>query len=327
MSDQFTAPLLRHFGLPARLPLYRSEQHETYEEEIVGAIENDQLVALVGERGAGKSTLFKMARQRLVAKSASRFRFVRVLSRDVEKLRIGHVMSAAISQLTNGEESASRDSERRTAQFLKIVGPIAAKEGHHVCVFIEEAHGLPLQLLLDIKALREIEFGVTEPPLFSVVLIGHTGLRTLVETREEIHWRTLTLDLRADEGWMERDDRYRYLEARFGVALDQDARAHIATHNAVPLALDHAVAEAMRTARAAGFPLVDHRTLPAGLDDIKGWYDLSDADIASLADVSKATVSEVRHGKASPEMTDKVQEALNRFRSTHAAEPALAKAA
>ena len=324
MSDQFTAPLLRHFGLPSRLPLYRSEQHERYEDDIVSAIQNDQLVALIGERGAGKSTLFKMARQRLQKESATRHRFVRVLSRDVERLRIGHVMSAAISQLTNGESTGSRDSERRVAQFLTIVGPIAAKADHHVCIMIEEAHSLPLQLLLDLKALREIEFGVNEPPLFSVILVGHTGLRTLVETREEIHWRTLALDLRAEDGWMARDDRYRYLETRFGAALHPDARAHIATHNAVPLALDYAVAGAMRTARDAGLPLVDHRTLPADLDTIKGWYDLSDADLATLAGVSKSSVSEVRHGKASPEITDKVQAALDRYRESTSAPTAKA---
>lgn len=326
MSDQFTPQLLRHFGLPARLNIYRSANHDLYEDEIVSAIENDQLIALIADRGAGKSTLFKMARRRL-QRQGKRFHFVRVLSRDVERLRIGHVMSAAITQLTDGRDTPRRDSERRTNQFLSIVGPIAAKEGHHVCIFIEEAHSIPPQLLLDLKALREIEFGLVDPPLFSVVLIGHTGLRSLIRQREEILWRTLALDLSAEEGWMEREDRYRYLETRFQGALHPDARAHIATHNSVPLELDFAVAEAMRTAREAGLPIVDHRTMPADLDTIKDWYDLSDKDLAALAGVSPSTISEVRHAKASPEMTDKVREAIDRYRAQQDASTPLAKAA
>ena len=192
----------------------------------------------------------------------TRHRFVRVLSRDVERLRIGHVMSAAISQLTNGESSGSRDSERRVAQFLTIVGPIAAKAGHHVCIMIEEAHSLPLQLLLDLKALREIEFGVNEPPLFSVVLVGHTGLRTLVETREEIHWRTLALDLRA-EGRLDGPRRPLPLP-RNAVRRRAPPRRPGAHRDAQrrPARPRLRRRQRMRTARDAGLPLVDHRTLP-----------------------------------------------------------------
>lgn len=317
INTQFTRPILRHFGLPSPLPTYYSAQHELYQEELESAIDENQMVALVGERGSGKTTLFRMAAASLQLRDRSKYLFARVRNRDLEKLRVGHILTDVIGQVST--EDVRRDAAARTTQFLRVVGEQAVTNGRRVCVVFEEAHGLRPDILMSLKSLREEGFGPSEGPLFSVVMIGHPQFKGRLQQREEVHWRTLTLELREEAGWMTRPERVAYLDHRFGAAIDERTRRQLAARCTVPLQLDYAVAQAMREALAAGLDVVDHRTVRLSLEDRMAALQVSFPQLAAEAGVSQGSVSNVKSGTAGAEVTDKVLAALDRLEAADTA--------
>jgi type II secretory pathway predicted ATPase ExeA len=318
MNTQFTAPLLKHFGLPPTLPTYVSAQHQMYQAELESAIDNNQLAAVIADRGAGKSTLARMAQAGCRARSRTKYSFVYVRNPDLEKLRMGHLMSEAAIQIA--QESPKRDLTMRTDQFLRIVGSEMAND-RRVTFVIEEAHNLTPAFLMDLKGLRERGFGIRFPegPLFGVLLVGHPPLLEKLQRKEEVYWRTLTLELKESDGWMTLPERDAYLQFRFGDAIEEKTRTRLAKMHTVPLALDFGVATAMREAMLAGYDRVDERTVRLSIDERMALHGLSFPDLAKLAGVSQASAHNVKTGTASPDITDRVLSALDRLDASPAA--------
>lgn len=317
MNTQFTAPLLKHFGLPPTLPTYVSAQHQMHQAELESAVDNNQLVAVIADRGAGKSTLVRMAQAGCRARSRTKYSFVYVRNSDLDKLRTGHLMSEAAIQIA--QESPKRDSTMRTDQFLRIVGSEMAND-RRVCFIIEDAHKLTDRFLMDLKGLRECGFGLRFPegPLFSVLLVGHPPLLEKLQRKEEVYWRTLTIELKEATGWMTIPERIQYLQLRFGDAIEEKTRTRLAKMHTVPLALDFGVASAMREAMLAGYDRVDERTIQLSLDERMALHGLSFPDLAKLAGVSQASAHNVKTGTASEAVTRKVLDALDRLDTVHA---------
>ena len=299
MNTHFTAPLLAHFGLGPP-PTYESAQHRMHAAEIAAAVEANQLVALTGEPGAGKTTLLRMARERM----GGNVRIVTVMNRDRARLRAGHLST----------ESARRDLETRFMQFTRIVGSRFAA-GERICIVVDEAHRIRGDAYAQLKDLRECEFtigGKPVAPLFSLVLVGHPRLTDQLKRRRELHYRTLPLDLSEEAGWMTRRDREHYLIERFGQAIEEQTRRRIAALYQQPLALDYAVARAMREARAAGYPTVNDASLQLSIAELYEQLGRPGlADIAKAAGCSKASAHNALKGATSnPDILDGVRRAL-----------------
>lgn len=307
MNTHFTAPLLAHFGLGPP-GIYESAQHRMHAAEIAAAVEANQLVALTGEPGAGKTTLLRMARERM----GGNVRIVTVMNRDRARLRAGHIATAAITQLSS--ESARRDLETRFMQFTRIVGSRFAA-GERICIVVDEAHRIRGDAYAQLKDLRECEFtigGKPVAPLFSLVLVGHPRLTDQLKRRRELHYRTLPLDLSEEAGWMTRRDREHYLIERFGQAIEEQTMKRIAALYQQPLALDYAVARAMREARAAGYPTVNDASLQLSIAELYEQLGRPGlADIAKAAGCSKASAHNALKGATSnPDILDGVRRAL-----------------
>ena len=164
-----------------------------------------------------------------------------------------------------------------------------------------------------IKELREAEFaGIS--PLFSIVLIGHPQLRTKLEQRKEVFWRSDMLELNESQGWMVYEERLRYLRDVFGPALNDRARERVAMLKKSPLEMEYFVLQKMKEAALAGKTVLDEEAIQTSLLEMKESLGVSLGELAQMTGKGKTTVHEVLHGlNTRPENVSAVQRALNKL--------------
>lgn len=310
MLDRAT---LKHFGIQQR-GWFRSQLHQVYEAEIAAAVDDNQLLAVVGPYGAGKSELVKGALRQL-GRSTSALDVVWVEDPNRENQKISHVMNAAIYDLAAAGENPRRDAEARARQFARVVGERVVRQRRKVVIIIENAHRLHPMTLMAIKDSREsARFADHVGSLFSVILIGQGRLLEMLKKQPEIYYRSTVVELTEEAGWMTFEERVRYLEAVYADALTDATRRRLAERSLTPLALDAAVEKAMRAARRAGFEVVDERTIRLSLDELKDLTGVSLQDIARESGIPKATVGDVlKRGEDAHHASPAVREALERI--------------
>lgn len=316
MIDRAT---LRHFGLPQR-GHYRSRLHEALEHELVTAIDDRALVAVCGEFGAGKTTLVDGALRLAAGRGTRPLQVVRVQDPHRERQKVSHVMNAAIYDLST--ENPRRDAEARARQFARVVGERVVRQGQRVVIVVENAHRLHPHTLMALKDAREIGFAAEPGPLYSIVLVGQGRLREMLERQPEIGHRTTIVEMTEEAGWMTQAEREHYLEAVYARAIEPATRQRLAVLYSSPLALDAAVARAMRDARRAGYcdaagsPVVDERVVPLPLEQLVHVMDgISYAEIGREAGLPKSTVADAIRRGDSHHASPAVREAIERLRA------------
>ncbi len=296
-----TKRILNHFGVPERTT-YVSDLFRMYVKDLVNAIRDNHLIAIIGQFGAGKSHLFRHAVKSISRDSDKTPVFIHVRSKDKERIRIGHIMSAICFDLN---ESPRRDQEARARQVIRLLGEKHVVQKKQVCIVIENAHGLHANTLMAIKDLREDEFA-GHSPLFSVVLVGQEPLKNKLSLRREVLYRSNLLELNDSNGWMNFDDRIRYVKHVYGDAITATAIKRIAHLWKVPLELDYNIERKLEDAFKAGFEQITEQafqitpqemldSLNAGLSTKDANY-ISFSKIADKAAIGKTTVSDVLSG-------------------------------
>ncbi|MDD2468855.1 MAG: AAA family ATPase [Desulfobulbus sp.] len=142
----------------------KSRDHLKIEKVVGLAVKSHSMVAVIGERGIGKSSAVRSALGKL-----KNIKLVTPMANDIQKLHIGDIEQALILDLSS--EKPKRGREIRARQLRRILGEASTK--NDVVLVIEEAHHLHGMTLRAIKRTREmIWMGKTE--LFSVILIGQS---------------------------------------------------------------------------------------------------------------------------------------------------------
>lgn len=306
--------ILNHFGIE-QLGTFSSNVSRLFQTDIKSAILDNQMVALAGDVGVGKSVMFNQVIAQLSRNSDSSPLFCQVRNFNKENLSIMGIISEVITDLSN--EHPRRDTGARSRQFVRLVGGKFVNEKRHVCIIIEEAHRLHYNTLRSLKELRESEFaGIS--PLFSVVLIGHPELAMKLERRKEVYWRSHLIQLNEASGWMTLAERLRYVAVRFGEAITQEARERIAALVKVPLEIDVFVGKRLEEAYHAGITQLGADAIQLSALELKDAYGLSLKQIADEAGLGKTTVQNAIYGQTKPETTDRVKDAIERLgKSTH----------
>jgi hypothetical protein len=293
--------ILNHFGISQK-GFYISELFKVYANDILNAIMDNQLTAIVGQFGSGKSELYKYA-VRKMKDSANIPILCRVMNSDKEKLRIGHVQSAIIRDMG---ESPRQDLEARSIQVVRLVGERHVVDRRYISVVIENAHRLHQMTLMAIKDMREEDFA-GHSPLMSVIMIGQNELKDKLARKKEVFWRTNLIELTTDKGWYNFDDRVNYLEDVFGIAINQAGREKIASLCEVPLQMDWLVEIKMNELYQAGInqitescfeltPIEMLESLNHELNEKDPAY-ISYSKIAKTAGVSRSSVGDVLSGR------------------------------
>lgn len=270
--------ILRYFQVE-KLGFYWSQRMEEFKMDIVESIADNRIIFLPGEIGAGKGELFEKAEDQLSTVT----KFVRVRNYYKEHCTISSIINAAIYDLTEYKESPRRDLEARSRQFIRIVGSIVTDRDKPfgVCIVIEDAHSLHPLTIRALKELWETRFA-GKSPLFSLVLIGWPEM--MKKVRNDLLWRSEQVNLTEENGWMEYDERVKFLRKVFGDAITNDARKSIATICKSPLHLINYVGIKMKEAKRAGYKVIDSDVVQPTLQELVDAYKLTLGDIAKASD-------------------------------------------
>nr|WP_305891433.1 AAA family ATPase [Methylomonas sp. SURF-1] len=137
-------------------------------------------LAIVGESGAGKTTLVDELKDRIWREGAPVILIepsVRRMEDNDKKgrtLKSGDIEEAIIYSL-DSTASPKRSAEARARQVSSMLEHSARSKNSHV-ILIEEAHSLPTPTLKHLKRFLEIKAGFSR--LLGVILIGQTELKT-----------------------------------------------------------------------------------------------------------------------------------------------------
>ncbi|MDR7653710.1 AAA family ATPase [Acinetobacter junii] len=150
---------------------------------------NSSFIAVVGQSGAGKTTL----RRELIDRIEREREPVVVIEPYVlatedndikgKTLKASHIAEAILAALAPST-NAKRSPEARFRQIHNLLKE-SSRAGHHHLLVIEEAHSLPIPTLKHLKRFIELENGFT--PLLSIILIGQDELKIkLAENNQEV---------------------------------------------------------------------------------------------------------------------------------------------
>lgn len=297
---------LREFGIEQK-GVYRGKLHELHIQDIKDAVNENQMAAVVGQFGSGKTTVADFAIQDLTNERNAKYKFVHVDSADLEKLSIGNVIEVAIMDLSN--EKPFRSVQARSRQSRRIMGELV-RNGFRICLVIDNAHRLHPNVLMALKDEHEKKY-MGRSPLFSLLYIGQEPLLAKLDTYREVFWRTLILNLHDESvGWMNYDERISYLSTVYGDAITPGARSRIARKAKVPLQMEYIVAEKMEAAKTAGKRIVDEEVVQLTIRERREALGLSQGELADAVGIGKTTVHEIEKGQPSTKTQD-VESALD----------------
>ncbi len=241
---------------------------DAYESIIAQAKAGAGLLAIIGESGAGKTTIKDLAVQYLLEHEPTVTLiqpYPQGMEPDDEKgktMKAAHIAEAILRALTPD----ARPRASSEARFNQVHRALMASGGRHVLI-IEEAHSLPTATLKHLKRFIELKAGLKS--LLAVVLIGQPELAQRLSPRNlevrEVSQRCVDVPLPA----LTVPEIEAFLLHRLGRAEVFAADAYAALHRALqgydgdgprsftyPLAVQNWAAEAMNRAAAIGAPTV-----------------------------------------------------------------------
>lgn len=154
-------------------------------EHMLTTAKHGGFLAVVGESGAGKSTVRRDLEQRIVDEHLPIIIIQPYVlaaedndrkGKTLKSTHIAEALLAAVAPL----ESVRSSPEARFAQLHRALKESHAS-GYKHCLVIEEAHSLPIPTLKHLKRIMELEVGYTK--LVSVILIGQPELLVKLSER------------------------------------------------------------------------------------------------------------------------------------------------
>ena len=151
---------------------FETDHHRQLSLELDAAIRRGGLIALCGIVGCGKTTLLKHIRQALQQEGEI------LISRSLalDKVNIKTLITALFYDLTGDEEvKIPAQPQRRERLLLWLI----ERRARPVALFVDDAHHLDNQTLVELKRLIELVHGTGET--LSVVLAGHPKLKNVLD--------------------------------------------------------------------------------------------------------------------------------------------------
>ena len=289
-NTPITPAALKHFALPrspfvddvqSRDDVFQSPAVRYARAALLDAAANHGFVALVGESGAGKTTLAEELEQRLIDEGKDiviiKPYVLAIEATDAKgkTLRATHI-AEAIAYALDPQLKIKSSPQTRFAQLHQLLRD-SRRSGRRHLLLIEEAHCLPLATLKHLKRFLELKDGMQR--LIGVALIAQPELRNVLHSQNpevrEVMQRCEVIDLPALDNELEayvahkfarfdlkpddvfEPDAFNALRARL-IRTPRGARAgEGAVSTCYPLAVNNLIARAMNAAQAAGYPKVD----------------------------------------------------------------------
>jgi type II secretory pathway predicted ATPase ExeA len=288
---------LRHFNLPrspfiddvqSRDDVYQSLATREARSALMFTATHHDFMALVGESGAGKTTLVEELEQRLIDDGRDVI-VIKPYTQSMEatdvqgkKLRSTHI-AEAIAYALDPKLTMKSSPQARLAQLHDLLKSSRRAGRRHLLV-IDEAHCLPLATLKHLKRFWELKDGLMR--LIGVALVAQPELRYLLSSQNpevrEVMQRCVVHELPPLDNELEgyiahkfarfelkpeqvfEPDAFDALRARL-IRVPRGGKPGSAAGGAVstcyPLAVHNLVARAMNAAAAAGWPRVDAQVI------------------------------------------------------------------
>jgi type II secretory pathway predicted ATPase ExeA len=158
--------------------IYLAADQRYIREAMYQTARNGGFIAVIGESGAGKTTLRLDLIER-VTKENLQLLFIQPRVIDKSRLTARMVCEAVLSDLAPGE-SQPHSLERITRKVEKTLVE-SHKAGNRHVLMIEEAQDLEPRALKHLKRFYEIQLGYAK--LLSIILVGQPELRTLLNEK------------------------------------------------------------------------------------------------------------------------------------------------
>jgi type II secretory pathway predicted ATPase ExeA len=290
-NTPLTPQARKHFGLvrspfvddvQTRDDIFQSPAVRYARASLLDAANNHGFLALVGESGAGKTTLVEELEERLRDEGRDVI-IIRpyVLAMEAtdtkgKTLKAGHIAEAIVSAL-DPAASLRSSPQARFAQVHKLLRD-SRRAGRRHLLLIDEAHCLPVATLKHLKRFLELKDGLQR--LMGVALVAQPELRGLLHSQNpevrEVLQRCEIVDLPPLDADLEAylahklarfdikpasvfaPDAFDALRARL-IRTPRGLRAGQAgaVSTCYPLAVHNLTARAMNAAALAGYPVVD----------------------------------------------------------------------
>jgi len=304
---KFKSRILAWFGVEPKP--YRGRAFEKFAGAVQEAMQDEEMVALIGDPGCGKKTVVaevvKRIRERDARSGVLSHIVVYVQSADKERVRINNIEEAMVYDLTDNSQNPNRYAEARTRQLARILGKIKEQNpAPKITVIIEQAHLLHGNTIRAIKQLREVRF-LDKTEMFGVILIGHRPLKRKIELLNDVCDRfEFELMSKEESGgsiwqWLTPGDRVEYIEQVWGKLLSPKMREQIAAVCSTPLQIDRLVYEKMKEVYARGDKQFSEADFVFDLKKLMRENQFSDDDVAkaTASKLSRSTVNLVVNGK------------------------------
>lgn len=145
-----------------------------------GCIERGEMLAITGPVGCGKTILLRKVDE--WAATRSDIMFVKPAVLEKQYLRGSHVVSAILEDL--GMAPGSHSSLEHLARFLRRALEQAHIDGRIVVLVLDEGHLIPLETLLFLKRIYEVEKNGEK--LLRILLVGQPSLARQLKTNFQL---------------------------------------------------------------------------------------------------------------------------------------------
>lgn len=178
-----TAPMLAKYGF-AKEPLeagwFEDESFSFLLESIQELVRKGRLIVVTGAMGAGKtSSLSRISKQ---LESEKEIVVSVAYSVEKQKVSLQSLMLALILDLRPDDPSVILKAKQPEQRERTLRG-ILTESRKNIAMFVDEAHDLSLQTLVELKRLMEIcKIGASS---LSIILVGHPRLRHVLKQSEE----------------------------------------------------------------------------------------------------------------------------------------------
>ncbi len=310
--------VMEHYGITRAFRdagYFETEHHRRVSQELDAATRRGGLIALCGIVGCGKTTL--LARIREAGQQEGEILVSRSLAVDKAQVILKTLIMALFYDLTVEDEvKVPAQAERRERLLLSLI----EQRGRPVALFVDDAHDLISQTLVQLKRLIELVRGAGES--LSVVLAGHPKLKNDMDDPglEEIGAPSTVFALDGIRG--EQEAYIRWLLGQCATdetetLITEEAIALLAERLATPLQIERYLTLAFEQAheiaeKPVSAGLVDSVLAP-GLDDLEprlARHGYNSRILAHELDIRQAEVRSFLRGTLPPGRTEEIHRQL-----------------
>ncbi|MFC0035514.1 ExeA family protein [Cardiobacterium valvarum] len=162
-----------------REDVYLSDEQRYIRQNMLFAAKQSGFIAIIGESGAGKTTLKRDLIEGIKQENESVI-IIQPQSIDKTRLTVAHLCDAIIEDVSQGTATPRRTMEAKARQIQRLLTD-SSRAGNKHCLIIDEAHDLTIAMLKYLKRFWELEDGMRR--LLGIVLIGQPELKLKLSER------------------------------------------------------------------------------------------------------------------------------------------------